>query len=74
MLFRGDILLSWRNGEGLSQVESAQKVNITQEYWHALERGKRVPSLKLLQVISEVTGLKKSVLLGERGKTACLIR
>ena len=65
MLFRGDLLLIWRNEKGLSQSESARGVNITQEYWHALERGKRVPSIKLLQVISEVTGLKKSILLGE---------
>ena len=65
MLFRGDLLLDWRNEKGLSQSESAQEANITQEYWHALERGKRVPSIKLLHVISEVTGLEKSILLGE---------
>ena len=64
-MFRGDLLLKWRMKNGLSQTESAQKANITQEYWHALENGKRVPSLNVLHVISVVTGIKKAVLLGE---------
>ncbi|MDR1978837.1 MAG: helix-turn-helix domain-containing protein [Synergistaceae bacterium] len=64
-MFKGDLLLQWRTARGFSQAESAGKVNITQEYWHALEHGKRIPSLTLLHVISEVTGIKKSVLLGE---------
>ena len=65
MIFRGDLLLNWRTGAGLSQSASAREVKISQEYWHALEQGKRDPSLKLLQAISEFTGLKKSILLGE---------
>jgi transcriptional regulator with XRE-family HTH domain len=65
VLFRGELLLQWRKLNGLSQTESARKVNITQEYWNFLEHGKRTPSLRLLDAISQATGLKKSVLLGE---------
>ena len=67
-MFNGRLLLQWREQYSLSQTEAAQRVNITQEYWHFLESGQRKPSLDVLEVISKVTGIKKSVLLGEEEK------
>ena len=69
-MFKGNLLLRWREQEAVSQTEAAQRASITQEYWHSLECGKRIPSLGVLQVISEVTGIRKSVLLGEDGNYA----
>ena len=64
-LFRGELLKEWRGKKGLSQKEAAEKIDITQEYWHALENHKRLPSLSLLDVISKITKIKLSQLLGE---------
>jgi transcriptional regulator with XRE-family HTH domain len=64
-LFDGTLLKVWRKEEHLSQDEAGRRANITQAYWNALETGKRVPSIEVLSVISNITGIRKSTLLKE---------
>ena len=65
MLFMSGKLKEWRVEIGLTQEEAAKKARITQAYWYSLETGRRIPSLEVLDVLSDITGIKKSVLLGE---------
>ena len=64
-MFRGSLLKAWREKEGITQAEAGRRTNITQAYWYALEIGKREPSLEVLSVLSNVTGIRQSVFLGE---------
>jgi len=69
-MFKGDLLKTWRDKEGISQADAGRRANITQAYWNALEMCKRDPSLQVLSVLSNVTGIRKSILLGEIDETS----
>lgn len=64
-MFRGDLIREWRKKNHISQEECARRACITQAYWNALELGNRTPSLEVLSVISDVTGISKSKLIGD---------
>lgn len=64
MAFRGELLKAWRIEKGLTQVEAAQKINISQNFWRNLEIGAKQPSVDTLVLLSNVTGISVDDLLG----------
>jgi len=55
----------YRMQKGLSQREAASLVGITPPYWGYLERGQKNPSIELVAMISEVLGIRVSLLFVE---------
>ncbi|WP_347490299.1 helix-turn-helix domain-containing protein [Desulfoscipio sp. XC116] len=55
----------YRIQKGFSQTKAASLVGITPAYWGYLERGQKNPSVELVAIISEVLGVKASLLFVE---------
>ncbi|AGL02599.1 helix-turn-helix domain-containing protein [Desulfoscipio gibsoniae] len=55
----------YRIQKSFSQTEAASLVGITPSYWGYLERGQKNPSIELVAIISEVLGVKASLLFVE---------
>lgn len=49
-----------RQRKGLTQVEVAEKAGTNVNYYAKLERGESIPSLKMLEKIIKVLGVKSS--------------
>jgi transcriptional regulator with XRE-family HTH domain len=64
-MFRGEILRRWRRDRDLSLETLAGQIGCAASYLHDLERGKKAPSLPMLERIIKTTGIPASVLLGE---------
>ena len=56
MAFNGKYIEQWREKNKLSQKECAELLGITQAYLSEIEANKKVPSVLLLEAMSEKTG------------------
>ena len=56
MAFNGKTIELWREKNKLSQRECAELLGITQAYLSEIEANKKVPSVLLLEAISNKTG------------------
>lgn len=64
MAFKSELLKAWRIKNAFTQVEAAQKINISQNFWRNLEIGAKQPSIDTLSAISRLTGISVDELLG----------
>jgi len=64
----GKNIRHYRILKGFSQKDAASLVGITPSYWGYLERGQKNPSIELVAMISEVLGIKASLLFIESQK------
>ena len=64
-MFRGEILRKWRRDRDLSLEVLAGEIGCAASYLHDLERGKKAPSLPMLDRIIKASKIPASVLLGE---------
>lgn len=66
----GKKIRAWRDERGLTQVQLAEKSNISRSYLAGVETGKYNPSLETLNVIASALGLTASFLLDSGGESS----